>query len=178
MANSSIITDMKAKVISEIINDETLFYAINSPIVTDIKHADELVNTHVFRYHQNPDTLDKAITFITVQVHTLKQNRYDDTNLWIRPTLELWIVSHETCMNVNNIPKIPHSRNDYIAQLLDNKFNGRTILGIDTDPNKLHLIGKLDLIENTEGAFAVKYLYRRLVFITRDINDSLCEMDV
>lgn len=174
MANSSIVSEMKNKIISEIINDEAIFYAINSPDVTDVKYADDLVYTHIFPYNQNPNTLKKTITFITIQVHTAKQHRYDAQDMWTRPTLEIWIISHESCMVVDNIPKISADRNDYLSQLLDEKFNGRTSLGMKNG-NSLNLLGSLELVENTEGAFSQDYLYRKMVFITRDINSSICE---
>jgi len=174
MANSSIVSEIKDKIIKEIINDENLFYAINSPDVTNPKEADELINTHLFRYHQNPNTINKSITFITIQVHIAKTNRYNDNDPWIRPTVEIWIISHENCMKVNNVPKITANRNDYISQLLDDKFNGRNVLGTERDKNPLKLLGKLDLVENSEGAFAADYLYRKMVFIGRDLNDALC----
>lgn len=175
MANSSIVSVMKDKITKEIINDKNLFYAINSPTYQNPNCADDLINTHIFRYHQNPDTLDKAITFITLQVHTAKSSRYNSQDIWIRPTLEIWIISHESCMAVKNIPKITSDRNDYISQLLDDKFNGRTSLGTEQDKEPLKLLGKLDLVENSEGALTQDYLYRKLIFVTRDINDSMCD---
>lgn len=173
MANSSIITDLKQKVIAELVHDETFFHAINSPYVTDISCADDLVYTHIFPYHQNPNTLDKAITFITIQVHIPKT--YDKTNVWITPHMEIWIISHESCMRVNNIPKVSDNRNDYISKLLDAKFNGRDVLGVSKRKNdNLNLYGKLDLISNVEGAFAPEYLYRQMIFEMKDLNNSLC----
>lgn len=173
MANSSIITKMKDKVISEIINDETLFYAINSPEYKDPNYADDLIGTHIFRYHQNPNTLNKTITFLTIQVHIPKT--YDSNKTWVLPRLEIWIISHEQCMNVDNIPKITANRNDYISQLLDLKFNGRDSIGVSSDPkDNLNLYGKLDLVSNVEGAYSTDYLYRQMIFETKDLNDSLC----
>lgn len=175
MANSSIISDIKDKIITEIINDKNFFYAIDSPDITDPENSDELINTHIFRYNQNPNTLKKVITFITVQVHTYKQNIFEYQDIWVRPKVEIWIISHESHMKVDNIPKIKADRNDYISQLLDDKFNGRNYLGSPGDPNTIHLLGKLDLAENTEAALEKDYLYRKMIFITRDLNTSMYE---
>lgn len=172
MANSSIISDIKTKVIDEIIHDEALFYAINSPSVLTLDDADLLTKEHLFRYNQNPTTINKSITFLTFQVHIPRA--YKDNTL-VKAQLEIYIISHETCMNVKNIPKIVDDRNDYISKLLDDKFNGRSYLGIHTDKHKLQLYGSLDLISNTEGAYAKDYLYRRMIFETKDVNDSLCD---
>jgi hypothetical protein len=78
-------------------------------------------------------------------------------------------------MKVKNIPKVTENRNDYISMLLDKKFNGRNVIGGSSNPkNNLHLCGRLTLISNTEGAFSSEYLFRRMVFETADINDSVC----
>ena len=84
------------------------------------------------------------------------------------------IISHVDCMKVDNIPKIIANRNDYISELLDVKFNGRTILGLSDDPNPLKLFGELSLVNNTEGSITKDYLYRQMVFETKDLNKSVC----
>lgn len=174
MANSSIITEIKNKVITEIVNDEAFFYAINSSEIASPAEAASLINTHLFSYHLNPETLNKAITYLTLQVNITKQDKFKSDDLWINPSLEIGIISHTSRMDVDNLPAVSANRNDYIAQLLDKKFNGRTSLGMETDADKLILLGKLDLIESTEGALAPDYLYRKLIFITKDINNSIC----
>lgn len=124
----------------------------------------------MFRYHQNPNTLTEAITFLTVQVHI--PSTYDSNKTWVLPRIEIWVISHEKCMNVDNIPKISANRNDYISQLIDLKFNGRESIGIGC--NKVKFFGKLQLISNVEGAYSNNYLYRQLIFETKDLNDNFC----
>ena len=181
MANSSLISQIKEKAIAEVINDEAIFHAINSPEITDFANAEELINKHIFRYNQNPYTLDKTITYLTFQVHipdTYSINyfsRQTNYRIWSRILLEIWIVSHERCMLVDNIPKIKADRIDYISQLIDEKFNGRTSLGLPDDPHPVKLLGALDLMSNTEGPLQAGYLYRRMMFETKDLNDSLCD---
>lgn len=174
MANSTLVTDLKQAVIKEIVNDDSFFYAIDSPNISDIDCADELIYSHIFPYHQNPETINETITFLTIQVHIPKP--YDRNKTWVVPRLEIWVFSHHSHMKVNNIPKISDNRNDYISKLLDKKFNGRDTLGGNKDDkNNLHLYGKLDLISNIEGAFSKDFLYRQLIFEMKDINNSLCD---
>ena len=171
MANSSLISDIKNKIVAEITGDEALFYAIDSPDVRSLEYSDELINTHLFTYNQNPLTLNRAITFITILVHiprTFYKNQY------VKIQIEFFICSHESKMKVDNIPKIAANRNDYISQLLDEKFNGRSSLGIDGDPSRLNLWGNLELTSNIEGSYSDNYLFRRMTFESKDINDSLC----
>ena len=118
--------------------------------------------------------MDKAITFLTIQVHVPKT--YDRNGTWVVPRLEIWILSHQDVMKVDNIPKISDNRNDYISKLLDAKFNGRdTLGGSKNDKYNLHLYGQLKLVSNIEGAFSQKFLYRQMIFEMKDLNDSLCE---
>jgi hypothetical protein len=86
--------------------------------------------------------------------------------------LEIWIYSEETCMNVTNIPLIYDDRNDYISKLLNNKFNGRSCFGVNDD--LINLLNPLEMTSNVEGVYSPKYLYRRMIFETKDLNMSMC----
>ena len=173
MANSELISSLKDALIKELEADESIFYAIDSPDITDFENSDQLMYTHIFPFHKNPETITKTITFITIQVHIPKT--YDRNKTWVIPTLEIWIISHDDHMMVNNIPKITDNRNDYISKLLDKKFNGRSTFGVsENDKDNIHLYGKMDLVSNVEGAMN-KFLDRRMIFEMKDLNDSLCD---
>ena len=162
MANSSIIGMAKNKIIKEFIKDTDIVQAINNP---DIVSKEKLVGTHIFNYHQNPNTINTVGTFITVQVHIPKSFSYDQSKIYVNPTIEIWIISHEKHMTVNNIPKITDNRNDYLSRLIDKKLNGRSDFGI-TD---------LRLISNVEGSYQQNYVYRQMIFEGTGLNNSLCE---
>lgn len=160
MANSSIITQAKNKIIKEFIKDGNIIQAINSSTVTS---PEKLVGTHIFNYHQNPNTINTVETFITIQVHIPEPFFRND--VYIKPTIEIWIISHESHMVVDNIPKVTDNRNDYLSRLIDKKLNGKSNF----------CIGKLSLISNVEGAYQQNYLYRKMVFEGTDINNTFCE---
>ena len=160
MANSSIIGKAKNKIIKEFIKDKEIVAAINSTSVTS---PEKLKGTHIFDYHQNPHTINTVETFVTVQVHIPQPFSFDDS-VFVKPTLEIWIISHEQHMIVDNIPKVTENRNDYLSRLIDSKLNGKSGFGI----------GKLSLISNTEGAYQQDYVFRKLVFECLDLNASLC----
>lgn len=174
MANSSTISLIKRKVKCEIVNDSDIVKAIGSPNY-DISDPDwsgeDVGDNYLFTWNQNPDTIKEEITFITLQVHT---DAYREK--WVKPTLEIWIYSHNRHMKLNprDFPGIAENRNDYLSKLFDGKFNGRTSLGTDDDLTKLNLIGELKLTSNREGVFNADFVYRRMLFETRDINNSLC----
>ena len=81
MANSSIIESAKNKIIKEFIKDENIAKAINSSTVTS---AEKLIGTHIFDYHQNPNTINTVETFITIQVHIPESfYRNDSSNVFV-----------------------------------------------------------------------------------------------
>ena len=158
MANSTSISQFKEKVVMAIAKDDDIFYAFDAK---QCENGGDLINTHLFRYNKNPETITEAITFMTVMVHTKSKDR---NKTFVIPSLEIWIYSHNDHMDMDyKITK--DNRNDYLSMLLDEKFNGSTEYGG---------IGKLMLVSNTEGTYNQKFLYRRLIFETVDINDSFC----
>ena len=159
MANSSFIGKAKNKIIKEFIKDDLIIQAIGSSA-----SPEKLIGTQIFNYHQNPNTLTTVDTFITIQVH-IPQSYYNDSNIWVKPTIEIWIISHEKHMKIDNIPKVTDNRNDYLSRLIDEKLNGRNDLGF----------GELKLISNVEGAYQSDYVFRKMTFEGTDLNDSLCK---
>lgn len=166
MANSSIIRKAKNKIVKEFIKDPEIVAAINSSEVTS---PEKLIGKHIFNYNQNPHTLNIVGTFITVQVHIPQNfhNDYGSSVTRIKPTIEIWIISHEKHMAVNNVPKVTQNRNDYLSELIDNKINGKRGFGI----------GETVLLSNIEGAFQQDYLFRKMIFQCIDLNWSLCDED-
>lgn len=159
MANSTSISTLKKRVVDAIAKDDVLFFAIDAQ---DCENGGDLINTHIFKFNKNPDVITDSITFITILAHTKK---YSKNKTYVIPTLEIWIYSHVDHMIVD--PRITEdNRNDYISMLIDNKFNGSTEYGG---------IGKLELTSNSEGVYNHNFLYRRMIFETMDINDSVCE---
>lgn len=159
MANSTSISEFKERVVNAIMQDDALFCAFDAK---DCENGGDLIDTHIFKYNKNPITITETITFITIMVHTKTRDRQ---GTFITPTLEIWIYSHNDHMKMD--PKITKdNRNDYISMLLDEMFNGSTKYGG---------IGKLRLASNVEGTYNEKFLYRRLLFETVDLSDSVCE---
>jgi hypothetical protein len=167
MSNSSIVGKAKNKIIKEFIKDKNIVAAIDSSEIKS-NEPEKLIGKHIFNYNQNPHTLNIVGTFITVQVH-IPQNYYSDyrgnSAIHVKPTIEIWIVSHEQHMAVDNIPKVTQNRNDYLSELIDNKINGKSGFGI----------GETKLISNVEGAFQQDYLFRKLIFQCLDLNWSFCK---
>lgn len=167
MANSSIVRIAKNRIVKEFIKDRAIIDAIDSSDINP-NEPEKLIGTHIFNYNQNPHTLNKIGTFITIQVH-IPQNYYSDYHgnsaIHVKPTIEIWVISHEKHMSVDNVPKVTQNRNDYLSELIDNKINGKSGFGI----------GNTKLVSSIEGAFQADYLYRKLTFQCLDLNWSFCE---
>lgn len=165
MANSSIIGKVKNKIIKEFIKDKEIIAALDAQCESS---PEELVNHHIFDFHQNPNTITTVKTFITIQVHIPQSfNSYygSSSNTYVYPTIEIWIISNHSHMVVNNVPKVTKNRNDYLSELIDRKLNGRSDFGL----------GKLTLDSNIEGSYQMDYPYRKMTFRCVDLNNSLCE---
>lgn len=163
MPNSSIIEEVKVKVQNALLNDDLIVKAIDSTD-TDPDNPSELIGTHIFTFAQNPHMIQTSGTYLTIQVHI---PQYDTPDYrWVHPVLEIWIISHNRHMRVDNIPRIRSNRNDFLSQLLDEKFNGSTDFGY----------GQMYLQLNTEGVHGdnADYLYRRMVFVTKDLSRTVC----
>lgn len=162
MANSSVIGAAKNLIIKEFIKDNDIVQAIDADDI-DSDSLEKLVGTHIFNYNQNPYTINTVLTFITIQIN-IPQSFGMRSNTYVHPTIEVWIISHEKHMVVDNIPKITENRNDYLSKLIDKRLNGRSDIGL----------GKVSLLSNVEGSFQKDYLYRKLVFECTDLNNSRC----
>lgn len=168
MANSSIIEIAKNRIVREFIKDKQIIAAIDSSKVPK-DSPEDLINTHIFDYAQNPNTINTTETFITIQVHIpyTREMERSGTATYVKPTIEICIISHEGHMVVKNVPKVKSNRNDYLSRLIDEKLNGSTEYGI----------GKLVLLSNLEGSIQQNYSFRKMTFQCVDLNDSLCSME-
>lgn len=162
MANSFIVGDTKNQIIKDFIKDDEIIQALNPQGIT-LENSEKLVNKYIFNFAQNPITLNEVQTFITVQTNIT--NRHFANNRYVDSSVEIWIISHEDNMVVDNVPKITENRNDYLSRLIDSKLNGSRRFGT----------GELVLTKNVEGAIQKDWLYRCLVFEVTDINDSFCK---
>lgn len=160
MANSSIVIKMKKDVINAICQDSD----IDSLIDSNQYSGSQLENTHIFTYNKNPNTITECITFLTVLVDIRTRDR---NGTFVTPTLTIHIYSHYDHMDMKFGTKLmDYNRNDYLAYLIDEKFNGSTEYGG---------IGKLQLISDVEYVATDKFLARKLVFETVDFNNLLCD---
>lgn len=174
MANSDLISILKRKIKNEIVNDPLIVKAIESPNYdpSDLDYSGEDVGqNYIFSWNRNIHKITDTITFLTIQVNIRK---YKDN--WVKPQIIITIFSHNDHMILNPIdfPGIAENRNDYLSRLIDNKFNGRTTIGLPEDIEKISLLEELELSSNNEGLLNDTFAFRQLIFETKDMNYSIC----
>lgn len=173
MDSSNIVEVLKNRIVKDIINDNEIVKAIDSPyknnkewsplfLYDNLATSETVFSPHIYTYKRFPDTIEDTITFILVLVNIPRT--YDANKIWVQPNVEIWIFSHYNHMRVNN-KLVKANRNDYIARLLKQKFNKKN--------NNIAYDFKLEA--DTENAYSDKFLYRKLEFKCISLNQSLCE---
>ena len=174
MDASHIITALKTQLIKDIINDEEIVEAIDSPYKNDknwnptyLKDSYGTRQTkfspHIYTYNKFPETIEDAITFILVLVQIPRC--FTDLSK-VEPRIEFWIYSHKEHIYMEN-KQIPINRNDYIAELLIKKFNKH-------DEKFPYDFG---FSYSDEGAYDKVHLFRKVEFSCKAFNKSICDIN-
>lgn len=173
MTENLSIFEMKLAAMAEALSDELILKAIAYPGVTDAAKWEELNGKAAFDYPKPSEIANLPATYLTFLVHA-EEPENQKPGPWITQTLEITIYTRESHLSMTDAPDICLNRNDFIAQLLIEKFNGRTCLGLSggihsANLHSVNLLGRLTLISNTEGNNGA-ILYRKLVFSARDLS--------
>lgn len=164
MANSSCVIDWKNQILSDLQNDNKIIEALN---LHEDDDPDDLVWNRLFPHYYIPDTQEAVKTYILVEIDVQSnRSRYEPMkyDLYAYPTITFTILSHQKDMEMK-MAGISATRIDYIAMLLDKKYNGASGFGL----------GEIQMTSNIAGNLDDKYRFRQLVFQAVDFNDSLCE---
>jgi len=156
MANSFEIIRYKQKLISSIVNQDTIINLIDSDY---IGIGDELIYNNIFPYMRVPHTEEEKLTYITMRVDVPNISSSRKTLKDILITIS--VVTHQDLMKVENGGG---TRTDLLGAEIDNLFNGSDEFGI----------GQLELKSNFEENVDYKHRCRTLKFVVTDINRSLC----
>ncbi len=157
MSKSREITQYKRRIISDIINSETIVSAINEQGVT-IDNSSDLVELCIFDYNRIPDVQEVARTYITVQVNI---PRIEKGNIFRETITVIRVITHIDKMNLsggrgNSI--------DYISAELDDLLSGREDFGY----------GRMLITSNSEGAITSSFMARTMTFTSTNNNMSFC----
>ena len=164
MAKSKCIRNWKNKIMSELSQDDEIIDALG---LNPNESPDDLVWTRYYPHYYIPQTEEDVKTYILVEIDIPERRiRYGTTesNIWVHPTIVFYVLTHQEDMRLNMAGE-SGTRMDYLAELLEDKYEGRTDFGV----------GSLKLKSDVAGSINTTYRFRQLIFEAVDLDDSLCE---
>jgi hypothetical protein len=153
MARSKVIREWKNKIVSELSQDEEIINALG---LNPNEDPDDLVWHRLFPHYFIPQTEEQVRTYILVEIDIPeRRTRYgsSDSNIWVHPTIVFYVLTHQEDMHMNMAGE-SGTRMDYLAELIEEKYEGRQDFGA----------GVLQLKSDTAGSVNTTYRFRQLVF--------------
>lgn len=153
MAKSKCIRQFKNKIMSELSQDEEIVNALG---LNDDESPDDLVWVRLFPHMFVPSTEQIVKTYLLVEIDIPeRRTRYgsSDSNIWVHPTIVFYVLTHQEDMHMNMVGE-SGTRMDYLAELIEEKYEGRQDFGA----------GVLQLKSDTAGSVNTTYRFRQLVF--------------
>lgn len=167
MANDKIITTFKNKLIEQLQNDSEIIEAL---AVTKDEDEEDLAYVRLFPYYFAIPTQEEAKTYIMIEIGLeALQDRFNPMRndiVYDKCIVYIYVVSHQTVMKMDSAGQSA-VRTDYISQLINKKFNGKTIAGI----------GTLQRISNMPRSLNDTYKQREMIFEVVDFNKEMCDTD-
>lgn len=163
MANSSCIREWKNKIMSDLQNDTEIIQALG---LNNGEDEENLTYTRLFPFYFIPETQEDVKTYILVEIDIQgNRSRYDTSkyNPYAYPVITFTVLSHQKDMRLS-LSGVSAVRTDYIAELIDRKYNNAYGFGI----------GRIQLTSSTGGNLNDTYKFRQLVFQCLDFNVSMC----
>ena len=164
MSKSSCIRAWKNKIMGELSQDDAIIDALG---LNDGESPDDLVWNRLFPHYYIPETQDSVKTYILVEIDIPeRRTRYEssDSNIWVHPTIVFYVLTHQDDMRLNMIGE-SGTRMDYLAELIEDKYQSRDDFGV----------GTLQLKSDIAGSVNTTYRFRQLVFEAVDLDNGLCE---
>lgn len=158
MSKSSCIREWKNKIISELSQDDAIIEALG---LNPDESPDDLVWKRIFPHYYVENTESVVKTYILVEIDIPeRRTRYGstDSNIWVHPTIIFYVLTHQEDMKLNMVGE-SGTRMDYLAELIEDKYEGRQDFGA----------GTLQLKSDTAGSINNTYRFRQLVFDGVDV---------
>ena len=164
MRKSSCIRAWKNKILGELSQDDNIIDALG---LNEGESPDDLVWNRLFPHYYIPETQEEVKTYILVEIDIPeRRSRYgnNDVNIWVYPTIIFYVLTHQEDMHFSMVGE-SGTRMDYIAELIEEKYQGRDDFGV----------GVLQLKSDMAGSVNTTYRFRQLVFEAVDLDSGLCE---
>ena len=167
MANDTIITTFKNKLITQMQDNPLIINALN---INSNEDVEDLAYVRLFPYYFIVPTQEDAKTYIMVEVGLEAiQDRYNALKqdiIYDKCMVYIYVVAHQDVMRMDNAGQSA-VRIDYISQLINKQFNGKYIAGI----------GMLQRISNMPRSLNDTYRSREMIFEVLDFNQEMCESE-
>ena len=153
MSKSSCIREWKNKIMSELSQDDKIIEALG---LNPDESEDDLVWKRLFPHYYVESTESIVKTYILVEIDIPeRRSRYgsNDSDIWVHPTIIFYVLTHQEDMHMNLVGE-SGTRMDYLAELIEDKYDGRQDFGV----------GTLKLKSDTAGSVNTTYRFRQLVF--------------
>ena len=153
MAKSKCIRQFKNKIMAELSQDDEIISALG---LNPDESEDDLVWVRLYPHYYIPQTESEVKTYILVEIDIPeRRTRYgsSDSNIWVHPTIVFYVLTHQEDMHMNMVGE-SGTRMDYLAELIEEKYEGRQDFGA----------GVLQLKSDTAGSVNTTYRFRQLVF--------------
>lgn len=165
MGKSSCIRAWKNKIMSELSQDEAIIEALG---LNPDESPDDLVWHRYYPHMWVPTTEEDVKTYILVEIDIPeRRNRYgsNEGTIWVYPTIIFNVLTHQEDMRLDLVGE-SGTRMDYLAELIEEKYEGRQDFSV----------GTLELKSDVAGSVNNTYRFRQLVFEAVDLEDGLCEV--
>ena len=156
---SNCIRRWKNQIISELSQDDKIITALG---LNPNESPDDLVWVRLFPHYYIPQTEEDVKTYILVEIDIPERRiRYGTTEseIWVHPTIIFYVLTHQEDMHINLVGE-SGTRMDYISELIEDKYQGRTDFGV----------GRLQLKSDVAGSVNTTYRFRQLVFEAVDVS--------
>lgn len=153
MPKSKCIREWKNKIVSELSQDDEIINALG---LNDDESPDDLVWKRIFPHYFVEKTESEVKTYLLVEIDIPeRRTRYgsSDSNIWVYPTIVFYVLTHQEDMHMDMVGE-SGTRMDYLAELIEEKYEGRQDFGA----------GVLQLKSDTAGSVNTTYRFRQLVF--------------
>lgn len=160
MAKSKVIRIWKDKIMSELSQDDEIINALG---LNPDESEDDLVWVRLFPHYYIPQTESEVKCYILVEIDIPeRRTRYGsgESSIWTHPTIVFYVLTHQEDMRLDMVGE-SGTRMDYLAELIEDKYDGRKDFGV----------GILKLKSDIAGSINNTYRFRQLVFEATDVND-------
>lgn len=164
MGKSYCIRQWKNQIISELSQNDAIIEALG---LNPDESPDDLVWKRIFPHYYVETTESVVKTYLMVEIDIPeRRTRYgsSDSNIWVHPTIIFYVVAHQEDMRMNIVGE-SGTRMDYLAELIEETYQGKEGFGV----------GTLELKSDVAGSLNNTYRFRQLVFEAVDLDSALCE---